>query len=73
MVVEVMLGTSDVHQGLGVEGTEVDTSSSAGSRRTGSAEDRFAEAVVQLIRKNGKVQRAIMDLVLSSPYVEWVL
>jgi len=55
MVVEVMEGTSEVRQGLAGEGAEVDTSPPAGSRRIESAEDRLAEAVVELIRKDGKV------------------
>ncbi len=36
-----------------------------------SAEDRLAEAVAQLIFTEGKAQRAIMDLVLSTPYIQW--
>jgi hypothetical protein len=38
-----------------------------------SDEERLAEVVVELIRKDGRVRQAIMDLVLSSPYVKWEL
>jgi len=38
-----------------------------------SDEERLAEIIVRLIRQNGGVRQAIMDLVLSSPYVEWEL
>ena len=47
--------------------------SSAGSRSADSAEDRFAGAVLRVIRTNGKVQSAIMELVLSSSYIQWEL
>jgi len=69
MAVEAVEGTSVVDQGLAAEGDEVDTSLSAGARVVESAEERLAEAVLQLIQRNGKVQSAIMDLVLSSPYI----
>ncbi len=73
MVVEAVEGTSEMREDLAAEGAEVAGSSSAGSRSADSAEDGFAEAVLRVIRTNGKVQSAIMDLVLSSPYIEWEL
>jgi hypothetical protein len=68
MVVEAVVGTSGVYRGLAADGAEVGSGSSAGSKPAESA-----EAVLRLIRTNGKVQSAIMDLVLSSPYVQWEL
>jgi len=65
---EFVEGTSDVDGGLTGEGTQVGAGSSAGAKRTESAEDRLAEA--QLIWTNEKVPSAIVELVLSSPYVQ---
>ena len=48
MVVEVVEGTSDVDRELAVGSSEVVPESSAGTARVGSAEDRLAEAVVEL-------------------------
>ena len=73
MVVEVVEGTSDVDQMIAGEGAEVGAGPSAGPARAGPAEDRLAEALLRVIRTNGKVQSAIMDLVLSSPYIQWEL
>ena len=73
MVVEAMEGASDVHYGLAADGAGVASKPSAGARRIESAEDRWAEVVLRVIRTNGKVQNAIMDLVLSSPYIQWEL
>jgi len=42
MVVEAVVGTSEMREDLAAEGAEVDIDSSAGSTQAGSAEDRLA-------------------------------
>jgi len=73
MVVEALTQTLDTDRAMPKEIDQQESNSSVGSRPTEPSEDRWAEAVLQLIRTNGKVQSAIMDLVLSSPYIQWEL
>jgi hypothetical protein len=73
MAVEAVDRTSGVDQSLTGEAAEVETCSSYGTTSDGLPEDGQADAIVQLIRTNGKVRGAMMDLVLSSPYIQWVL
>lgn len=74
MVVGAMEEVSaDPHQELAGEDARLGADSSIGPTSACPAEDRLAEAVLRVIRTNGKVREAILDLVLSSPYIQWEL